>query len=783
MMILRKTLLFVIGIFCTLSLSALAWSNGLNVKDFGAKGDGVTDDTAAIQKALRFYTDNYDRQLLAKQPMADDLPEFANHRAFSTTGENVTMPEIFFPAGRYIVSNTLVAGDMFLRGEEGSVIVMTDPEKDILYGNRSYRVRIEDLAFEGGKRQVLIYTFNEDMSYVMLGNCSFRNSSAYAVWCHNYRNPEGRDYRTATFGPYSVEWDGDTPILTPGDETLPYYYNSTLIGITDCSFENCQGVLDSVADGLNVQNCVWIMADDFSGPALKTGGSGHFVNCYGFAPAGGDDKVWYDLSGGLVVVEGGTYACGGDGMSLVNWNAGKRGEIYSSLAIRNADIACGGFPLISVDNSDTENTPNLLEVSYCREISGVNSDVLAWSQPFDFERAKETFFDFSWAIEHLDGSYSADFPFFVSIFNNEGFDDSGVPAELWQNSTSAIPHEVLEATAVGTVVFDWDAEAFTTVINAVDYGVDTVTATDDTAAMKKVFAAAAEVDGPVKVVLPPAMVTISETLTIPADLMLDSRGLGSIKQLDIKKPMFTGEDVERLYLRNLRFVSGSNAFVLNTTADAEILIEKCLIYQQYGCSFVFNAPAENNAAMHLERCLFVSPIQGVVSNMAYKSLEAFWVSTNARQDREAFLVNAGGDMLVDRMLGVPMPMKDHGYNHLPIIENWPFSNETRWIDNYGRLYTRFSRWGGEYYGIVPVYNFNADGTVVIDGSYTCHAFPDCKNCILYCVETPAAAIFSQFGWHWKRGVQSAVKYENEDTAPAEIWCRNFYYATDSFIAR
>ena len=621
------------------------------------------------------------------------------------------------------------------------------------------------------------------MTYISFENCIFRNSSSFAVWSHNYRNPEGKDYFTACLGPYSVKWDGDTPILTPGDETLPYYANSTLFNMTDCIWENCQGVLDAGTDGLSLRNCVWLMGDDFTGAALKTGSAGHFVNCYGFAPAGGEGKYWYDLTSGIVLIEGGTYVCDDGAMGLVYYKTAGRGEAYNSVALRNLEVACGGAPLLFIDNSEREISPNLVDIANCKVISDEPSEAIVWSQPFDFERAKETFFDFSWAIEHMDGSCSADFPFLYSISGNEGVDDSGIPAEFWQNSSSAFPVEVVEATAVGTVVFDWDAEAFTTVINAVDYGVDTVTATDDTVAMKKVFAAAAEVDGPVKVILPPAMVTISETLTIPADLMLDSRGLGSIKQLDIKKPMFTGEDVERLYLSNLRFVSGSNAFVLNTTADAEILIEKCLIYQQYGCSFVFNAPAENNAAMHLERCLFVSPIQGLVSNMAYKSLEAFWVSSNARQDREAFLVNAGGDMLVDRMLGVPMPMKDHGYNHLPIIENWPFSNETRWIDNYGRLYTRFSRWGGEYYGIVPVYNFNADGTVVIDGSYTCHAFPDCKNCILYCVETPAAAIFSQFGWHWKRGVQSAVKYENGGQPLAEIWCKNFLYETGSFIAR
>ncbi len=779
----RKAVFFIVIFITSLTLSAMEWGNGLNVKDFGAKGDGVTDDTAAIQKALNFCRQLHERQLLAKQPLADDLPEFANHKILSVTGENILQPEIFFPAGRYLVSSTLVAGEMFIRGEEGSVIVMTDPAQDVLYCNRGYRSRVENMTFEGGKRQLLYYTFNEDMTNIIIENCTFRNASGYAVWSHNYRNPAGRDYRTATLGPYVVTWDGDTPILTPGDETLSYYYNSTLLTVYNCVFENCPAI-DAITDGFEVSNCRFFAPENFTGAVIKTGGACRFTDCYGFAPAGGTDKYWFSFTGGTPFVNGCVFECGdAEGMSLALWKSSRRGEIYDLCGFTDNAVACGSNPLLFIDNSETENTPNIIEISNCTEITGSGAQLIQWAVPFDFERAKTTFFDFSWAIENLDGSYSAEFPFLLCANCNAGFDDSDIPAEMWQNASQPLPQEVFAAAEVPALDLAWNESDIAAEFKAADFGVDLDSKTDDTAAMKKLFAAAAEVDGKVKIIMPPALVTLSETITVPANFIITSPGLGSIKGLDITKPLFKGSNVEYFAIRNMRLLSGLNAFALDCTADAEILIEKCLIYQQYDSSFLLDAPAGNNACLKIDRCMFISPIQGLTTNFAHNDFANSWISTNGRQDNEAFIENMGGAMRLHGMLGVPMTTKDHGYNHLPFVENWPFSNNTRWVDNYGKFYSVYSRYGGEYYGFTPVHNFTAEGSVYIEGSYFCAAFPDCTNCIVYCEETPSLMVFRDFGWHWKRGVQQAVKYASPDLPMADVWCCNFYYNKDSFNAK
>lgn len=85
-----------------------------NVKFYGAKGDGITDDTASIQKAL-------------------DL-----------TGK------LYFPDGHYIINNTLLVEnkDLILKGENNSTLVFNFIDKTGLRIKNSESIQFYNIGFE-----------------------------------------------------------------------------------------------------------------------------------------------------------------------------------------------------------------------------------------------------------------------------------------------------------------------------------------------------------------------------------------------------------------------------------------------------------------------------------------------------------------------------------------------------------------------------------------------------------------------------------------------------------
>lgn len=155
---------------------------GVSVKDFGARGDGIADDTAAIQAALNATRTNPDGT--PNQPSPDDYngrPRF-----------------VYLPAGTYKVSNTLrwVGCCLTFRGDGAgaTTIRLVDgapgfgnaaTPKAVIQtesGNESFRQMVMDLAVDVGSRNPGAIGIN----YVSSNNGAMRNVLV--------RSTDGRGY-------------------------------------------------------------------------------------------------------------------------------------------------------------------------------------------------------------------------------------------------------------------------------------------------------------------------------------------------------------------------------------------------------------------------------------------------------------------------------------------------------------------------------------------------------------------------------------------------------------
>ena len=136
-------------------------------QDFGAKGDGVTDDTAAIQAAIDSFGDASN-----------------NYANWGTTSRG----RVHFPEGTYIASGLKIPNyvDLEGEGEQVSILKLKDNTNTYLlaserYANNSIYVnlenRLEDLTFDGNKTNnttgsLLIFrSFRSTFT-----RCTFQNS-------------------------------------------------------------------------------------------------------------------------------------------------------------------------------------------------------------------------------------------------------------------------------------------------------------------------------------------------------------------------------------------------------------------------------------------------------------------------------------------------------------------------------------------------------------------------------------------------------------------------------
>lgn len=149
----------------------------LNVRRFGAKGNGKTDDTRAIQKAL----DEASQAVLTRQdtdtiPYVNGIPAKCGYHYHSTG------PEVFFPSGHYVISAPLLPRKtVALRGEGHPWLEQKDARQDIIYCEDSIRQSFVGLAFHNGRMHLNLGNNNEDNGIVRIEDCKFYGSKGTAI--------------------------------------------------------------------------------------------------------------------------------------------------------------------------------------------------------------------------------------------------------------------------------------------------------------------------------------------------------------------------------------------------------------------------------------------------------------------------------------------------------------------------------------------------------------------------------------------------------------------------
>ena len=225
-------------------IAELIINNSLNVKQFGAKGDGTTDDTEAIQKAI---------DLLRVYPRAD--------KDYS---------ELYFPNGEYIITDTLLFdhsrwlklyGKATIKGNIAKPLIKFDNAmfidfNDLLVINQntsvdscclyfvdSYVLAFNSAYFKGGDIVVYLSNGNDinfNNSSIMNGRIGFYTKSGANNTGNNFVNTQIEeaseyaiyfDYASPYYGNYNFK---GCYIECPSSEGVIYVKNRMNVSFDGC---------------------------------------------------------------------------------------------------------------------------------------------------------------------------------------------------------------------------------------------------------------------------------------------------------------------------------------------------------------------------------------------------------------------------------------------------------------------------------------------------------------------------------------------------------------------
>ncbi|MCF6176487.1 MAG: hypothetical protein L3J71_12065 [Victivallaceae bacterium] len=672
------------------------------VTDFGAKGDGKTDDTDAIQRCIT-TAEQQQRQFYKAE---------------------TAYPEIIFPAGDYVISRPIVISptrtrmNLAIRGEGAVTIRQLNQDQDIFYIHYGYRNSIENITFIGGKRQIKFFSRNYNRAQLLVRNCKFIDSSSYAI----DDELKGVHYKKI-IEPYTVSWKNGLPYLTANavDELPDVFYTSSMVHIDNCEFDNSMKVLRIFADWAVLSNSKIITNPAMKGAAIYARGVLKISNtsCFAKVKTANKQRFVDNINAG-VMLENVTIDTDGAGLcAIYNRRAYDNGGQYNSYAIvSNCQIKAADSPENSVVYC--EEVPNLISITNTTETSGKTIPAIGFrpevtkkylqyvSFPEKVKRLPELARIYGYLV-NIPRIYSISEVkyknnFALSLYGNKNLTDK-VPAVLQQFIEPPLPKKILAGFNFPENRLNRGMMKKSKSINVCKFGAKGDGVTDDTAALRKAIAAV-DKSPDSELVVPSGVYKISQTLDLPADITIRGLGLACFKGSKGNETLFKANNAKQLAFLNVAFYNAAFGVDITTTVNeqAAVLFNYCtfskLSEAAVRClSGKGLAGEKNRTKLRITDSVYGINGRALVTNAANSRFDYNWLSLYDANVKPGTLLNKGTMAIADN-IGVPSiksPLTWIENHHNLLVDNMRFGGEGKYKKNLiannsatGKVYMRYS---------------------------------------------------------------------------------------------
>ena len=724
-------------------LAAAVCGSSLNVRDFGAKGDGRHDDAPAFRKAFK---------------------EAFVRRTNNNTAESTR--EIFIPSGRYRLGSTLVfRNNLVLRGEKGTVLWQEDPQKDLIYGHSARFGRFEDITFEGGKNHLNIWTENHDASIFSVKSCRFVNASSFAVKSFSFATGggvgSGQRANIKLIPPYAVTEKDGTEVLVsqeleekiggPGSATLNafiqpnrrknpnkwetvtieakyadcfHFFNSTKILIEDSLFDNCGGVIACETDGTTVRRCRVATRRDSMLPSFLLGNRTTLAELEILVRRNGKPgQAVVGLRGSRV----GAGACldfrdsviktdDGSGVCLVSADMIEKSYIAQSILLQNLTTESAGCPENAVVYFRNNVFANIVMLAQVRDTGKGSVRAVGFETEPDEKSTRR-----SYPLHYADRTktYTPQQTFAFSFAENSSNIDSSLPESL-KKLERKLPYLPEKPEKIAPRL------KFTgKVFYAKDHGVGLKPGKKEADSLQKLLDLAGKEPGST-VILPARNFVLEETLRVPENIHITASGMAHLTMKDPGRDMFFLRSPRAVRFSKLILSGGRSALHVKAPAGhkGRIELDGCCGFDfERGMVHAFAGKTpEDGKNLELYFHDGVWQLENAYTGNLHAVIDDLWLESKRYNNRlplpvwvdkaSVVFVNHGRLQLTG-MLGVPLVFRKVERNVLP-PKGTP-RGEHRWVDNFGH-YTSFNcRYGSEFFGHSLVYHYGPARTRIYGG--------------------------------------------------------------------